>query len=116
MLGQPVHIVIFTGGGRAVPNPVWPTVACGKIGDGGLCLDHAVMVQQIAQPDTACALGNVAAEHPVKETVAVGAGDFKPVETVNLAKTDIFLNVFDLACDHVKGFVEIERMAWVKIT
>ena len=95
---------------------VWTPVAGGQVGHRRLALDHAVMVQQVSQPNAAIAF---ASRH--RRTSDQGnacrscAGDLEPVEAVDLAEADVVLHVLDLGGDHVEGLVKVEAERGVEI-
>ena len=112
---QPIHVVVFTGRRRAVPDPRAPAVRGGQIGNRCLGLDHAVMVQHIPQPNTPGPFGDVAAEHAGQKAVPVRPGDLEPVEPVYLAQPNVLMHIAHFARDNIKGLIKVKGKRRVKI-
>ena len=93
MRRKPFEIMAFRRRRRPVPDPSAGQVRTGpdrigKVRDGRFGLHIAMPVQHIAEPDTSDAPRHPPAEQAVQPVMDSVAGDFYPVEAVDLGQAD----------------------------
>ena len=108
---QPFKIMEFRSGRRTIPNP-----PISKIGNGGLCLDIAMMVQKIAQTNLAGLPAYTPTNQTIKPVMDALAGDLNPVKTIHLCQPGPCLHRCYLLANHIKCFIKAEAMCFGEIS
>ncbi len=107
MFRQPFHIMNFGGRGRPIPD-----TAIIKIGQCGLSLDVAMMVEHIPQPYLARLAADPPAEETIEPVVNAVPRDLNPVEPVHLGQPGGFLNASHLSPDDWKALSKPEAVGF----
>ena len=82
---KPVHIVEFGGSAEPYQMRAGPARAFGKVGDGGLALEHAMVIEEIAKADAAGLARDAPAKHPIQKgmrILPVSSRRLKPLTSV----------------------------------